>query len=479
MKLSAHAFRVEWELHAWAGVIISVWAFVVFYCGIFSLFRRELAVWQEPALYAVADKSPSFEQARVALRNAALLPEGAYLSMVPYADTRFVATYVKLGDAPTRMAWVDPTSGRVIPERTRLSHELYHLHHLQQLPWGEEASGFAAVFLMVTLLTGVVIHLKDLPEQLVRMRLTLRPRFAMSDVHKVFGIFGLPFMTLVAWSGAVFVLGGMYGAGVRKVLRDGPALEVLMGDAKLDRPKHGVPAPTLDFDTLVRRAQESIGDGATPTYLQLFNGGDRAAWMRIYFRGAPFAGERVMHLDAVDGTIIEQSTPPYAVVAHALHDFHFARYGGRSVRVIHAILALACAIVVITGNVVWVTRRDPNRTRLAHRLIEATTVGVCCGLVLASAFYAAANRLGMPYERGVFYGTWLAAASVVVMVRPSARASIAWLLGGAAVLFACVVASDVMFAVPLPSVVVSDLLFATLAVCSAAAAGASLRAFRR
>ncbi len=479
MKLSAHTFRVEWDLHAWAGVIISLWAFVVFYCGVFSLFRRELAIWQEPALYVTADTPPSFEATRIALREAAMLPYGAYLAMVPYPGARFVATYVRPIGGTTRMSWVDPVDGTVVPERTRLSHELYHLHHFQQVPGGEEASGVAAVFLIVALVTGLVIHLKDLPEQLVRLRLELRPRFSMSDVHKVLGILGLPFMTVVAWSGAVFVLGSLYAEGALRVVRDLPRIETLMGDAKLDRRREEVPANTLDLDTLVKRAQEALGDDSSPTYVQLFNDGDRAAWLRAYFPGPAFTGERVVFLDAVQGTPVDQSTPPYAVVAHALHDFHFARYGGLAVRIVHALLALASALVIVTGNIVWVARRDPRRERPGHRFIEAATVGVCCGLVFATAVYAAANRLELPFERTAFYGAWLLATVAIGVIRPPPRQGVTWLLGGAAIVFACVVGSDLLFAKLIRAVVVSDLLFASLALCSGGVAAASTFAFRR
>ena len=479
MKLSRHTFRVQWELHAWAGVILSLWAFVVFYCGSLSLFRRELAIWQEPALYVDAEAPPSFEAARATLRRAGMLPDGAYLGMVPYAETRFVATYVKPPGGATRMTWVDPVAGTIVPERTRLAHELYHLHHLQQVPGGEAASGVAAVFLIVALVTGLVIHLKDLPEQLVRLRLTLRPRFSMSDVHKVVGLAGLPFMTVVAWSGAVFVLGGTYAKGARTLINDPPRAEMLTGDAKLDRPREHVAASSLDLDALVARAQAALGDDATPTYLQLFEDGDRAAWFRAYFPGPAFAGERVVFLDAVQGTVIDQATPPYAVVAHALHDFHFARYGGTPVRIVHALLALAGAIVIVTGNIVWVARRDPQRKRLGHLVLEAATIGVCCGLVLATAVYAAANRLELPFERAVFYGTWFFAALATLLRRPPPRATIAWLMGGAALLFACVVGSDMLFAKPIPAVLTSDVLFAGLGACAAGVAAASAFAFRR
>ncbi len=478
MKLSAHTFRVEWELHAWAGVVISLWIFVVFYCGIFSLFRRELAIWQQPELYAEADTPPSWERTRQVLREAGQLRDDAYVSMVPYAASRFVATYVRDG-GPTRMAWVDPVAGTVVPERSRLAHELYHLHHVQQLPGGETTTGIVAVFLLVTLLTGVVIHLKDLPAQLVRMRLTLKPRFAMSDVHKVLGLFGLPFTTLMAWSGAVLVLGGTYGKVLGTVLGDAPKLEQLMGDTTLKRPRMGEAAAALDLDTLVARAQATLESTAAPTYLQYYNAGDSSAFVRLTFAGAPFTGDRVVFVDAASGEVMRPVTPPYAQVANGLHDFHYARYGGLTARLAHALLALMGLLVIVTGNIVWVARRDPRRLRAGHRFVEAATVGVCCGLVAASAVYCLANRLGMANERGLFYGAWTLFATGALVLRPRPRPAIGALLGLAGLLFLVVLGLDLVSAARVHAVLVADGLFAGLAACTLGSAAASLWGFRK
>lgn len=478
MKLPAHTFRVEWELHAWAGVIISLWIFVVFYCGIFSLFRKELAVWQEPRLYVEADTPPSFERTRQVLLGKGLLEASGYVSMVPYAGTRYVATYVKTGGV-TQLIWVDPVTGDAVPESSRLAHELYHLHHVQQVPGGETTTGIVAVFLLVALLTGVVIHLKDLPAQLVRMRLTMKPRFAMSDVHKVFGIFGLPFTTLIAWSGAVLVLGGTYGKVFSSILGDEPKLAALMGETKQSRPRTGELATSLDLDTLVTKARATLGDVGTPTYLQYYNATDSSAFLRLTFAGLPFTGDRVAFVQATTGEATAAGTSPYAQVASGLHDFHYGRYGGLGVRAVHGLLALMGLIVIVTGNIVWVTRRDPQRTRLVHRLVEASTIGVCCGLVAASAVYCLANRLGMTHDLRIFYATWAACVIVVLAARPKPRPAIAALLGGAGIVFLVVLGHDLASAPRLHAVVVADWLFASLGACSLGSAAGSLWGFQR
>src|SRR5262245_23032372 len=72
MKLSPRSFKIEWDLHAWMGMVSSFGLFVVFYCGVFALFLAELSVWQDPALMSSRSSEqvarPSFD---ALLRQAA------------------------------------------------------------------------------------------------------------------------------------------------------------------------------------------------------------------------------------------------------------------------------------------------------------------------------------------------------------------------------------------------------------------------
>jgi uncharacterized iron-regulated membrane protein len=485
VKLAPRTYRIQWEVHAWPGVLASLLLFVVFFCGIFALFREDLEVWQDRALHvAVSDSQPSFDRMRTALHEKGFLPRGSRLGLSPHPGTRFVAAYITTsGEGDDRLLWIDPETGGVLTERSRLADELYAMHFFDRIPFGMEATGLLAVVLLVALVSGLLIHLKDLRRQWWRFRSALRIRFASSDAHKVLGVFGLPFMAMLGWSGAVLCLFGLVGQAMMHThLGDAQRFDTLRGYVAPVRSFSDREARSLPLDELVRRAQLAARVDSSPRYLDITNDGDRSAWARVFFRAGPFAGDRFAFLDAVDGTVLSvgsTSSAPAAELSRALSDLHFARYGGRFVKILYALLALAACAVIVTGNLVWLERRDPQRQARGNRLLERLTVGVGCGLPLASAGYAAANRV-LPWtlahraewEFRIFLVAWLVAVASALLARAPASRVVTRMACATAVLFAGVVTSDLVLLEAnlatalhrgLPAVFVGDALFLALA----------------
>ncbi|MFS8067164.1 MAG: PepSY domain-containing protein, partial [Byssovorax sp.] len=50
MKLSKHAFKALWDVHAWLGVTAGLFLYIICFTGIFLAYRDELDVWQDPAM---------------------------------------------------------------------------------------------------------------------------------------------------------------------------------------------------------------------------------------------------------------------------------------------------------------------------------------------------------------------------------------------------------------------------------------------
>ncbi len=123
-------------------------------------------------------------------------------------------------------------------------------------------------------------------------------------------------------------------------------------------------------------------------------------------------------------------------------------FGGYLVKAFYALLSLGVCAVVVTGNLVWLERRDPGLAHLGNRVLSKLTVGVCLGLVLSSAVYFVCNRLLPPslaqraeIEFRIFISAWVCCIAVV-FVRGSARAWARVLCVAAALGFVGVVLSD-------------------------------------
>jgi uncharacterized iron-regulated membrane protein len=103
---------------------------------------------------------------------------------------------------------------------------------------------------------------------------------------------------------------------------------------------------------------------------------------------------------AKDGAVLrtgEGNPSAYGTATRVLYGLHFARYGGMYIRVLYTLLALAGCLTMLTGNWVWLTRREKTRAHPGNRLLRRLTIGFGAGLCVATASVLVANRV-LPRE---------------------------------------------------------------------------------
>jgi uncharacterized iron-regulated membrane protein len=460
VKLGGRTYKIEWEMHAWAGVTSSILLFVVFYCGVFALFRTDIVVWQDPRLQALPPTAAvALEPLLAQVRHTAKLSVAASVSIELQPNTRFVKVYVSDASTSDQEFWMDPRTLARAGVGSRLESELYRLHFFGQVPGGRELSGLLALVFLVSLVAGIVIHLKDLVRQFWLFRPAQRLRHAASDAHKVVGVFGLPFALAFGWSGLLLGLSGLLGSGFAEAVYDGRGdrVDSLNGYPPVPRSLATGSAPARSLDELLARARNALGhEAGRLTYVSIQRAGDVSATMQAYFSGAPFRGNADALLDAVTGQVLVSSSArksPAEAFTRVLYDTHFAAFGGLFLKVVYALLALGVCAVIVTGNVIWLERRDAARRRLGNRLLERATVGVCAGLVCATAGYFMANRSlpwGLPnratWEFSIFLAMWTACAALAHLRQASSRGVATLLTLWAGALYGAVVIFDLVVA---------------------------------
>jgi len=455
VKFTARTFKIQWDVHAWCGVVASTFLFVIFYCGIFALFRDSLAVWQEPASH-VAAAPASYEATLRSVEKQVSLPIGAHLDLWWSADHGKVNAFIS--HPPSKLQRELRLDGVTAQPRgavySRLADELYTMHFFYRLPYGTELAGLLAVALFVAIVTGLVIHWKDLVRRWWLFRPQLKLRFSASDAHQVLGVIGLPFATMFAWSGSLLGLWAWLSAPLiyGTFHGDQAAFAVAQGYG----PEAGVvalgrPAPRRSLDELVDRARQAVRRSGEAQHLEISAYGDEAAQLAVTFARGNFEPEKPVRLSLSTSKLIGvgKQILPSAAINQVFFDLHYALFGGVLVKALYVLLALGVCAVIMTGNLVWLERRDPQRLRLGNRLLERATVGVSFGLVLSSAVYLAANRALPPVARrpdlefASFLGAWLVGAALAFHRGASARAWAARSCLASAALFVAVVLGDV------------------------------------
>ncbi|MEM6287415.1 MAG: PepSY-associated TM helix domain-containing protein [Bacteroidota bacterium] len=398
------AFKLLWDSHSVTGIVIGLGLFVIFYAGAFALYRGELHAWADPAM-RIAEERVTLDQAVAPLLEARPPAPGTDLFANVQIRERsyyYVRYQTPVGDTTeTVEASISPATGEIIAESARgwrsdLSEILYRLHFFGQGGiWGELAAGFIAVFFLVAVVSGILIHLRKLPKDWHTFRPRGKLRTQLADAHNVLGLIGLPFAAMYAVSGAFLALLIILLAPSVIVVFGGDQEAAFALSTGFEVPPHdltGEPAEMLSF-AAYRDALPEAWDDVDVTVMNIHGWGDEAAIVQIY-------GDATSSLTAAPQAILQASTGEVLVsndptvgnalggTSAALVNLHYARLGPGTpfAKVLYFLLALATAAVILTGNILWVLVRrpkDPRATPRLHRFLGRVTVGVGCGLVAA------------------------------------------------------------------------------------------------
>ena len=404
MKLSPRTFQIFWDVHAWTGVVAALLLHVMFLAGAVTLFHEQVEIWEEPLVQRAAPPGQEgqqrmLEQALASLKEpleelSITLPNGP--NGLPTLNYRVPGTETWLS------SWIDPETGKVVPVRDQVSEFLYRLHFLSHasVPWLYYVAGLLAVALLLAIATGVLIHLKDLIRQFHQFRPDKRRRVLWSDMHKVLGVMGLPFLVMYAYSGAMIVLGGaLLFPFVGPVFAGDQARAeaVFEGAAEPLVKAPGAPAKALSLDLLTARAEAALPGLSLEGYIFSHHGrenGTVEAWGKV--RRTAF-GQGSVLLRARDGAVLGVESPatesPGQAAKRWLYGLHFAQYGGVFVRAVLAFLALGTCAVLLTGNWIWLARREASRDGLGNRLLARLTVGTGAGAFVAVGALFLVSRL--------------------------------------------------------------------------------------
>ena len=201
-------------LHTWGGLLPSWLLFVILFSGTVACFDKELERWMRPALHLPQGSTLSAEQLRGWLQANVTDELHAFWLRPPSEPAPF-----------WQLAW-EVDGSEHIERRTFAPHGLqpltetqggeffFKLHYeLHGGMLGRYLVGLAGMFMLVALISGVIIH-----RRIFKDFFTLRPaangQRAWLDAHNLFGVAGLPFHLLMAYTGVgIFVASHMPAGG--------------------------------------------------------------------------------------------------------------------------------------------------------------------------------------------------------------------------------------------------------------------------
>lgn len=430
--MRADIVKVYKSLHTWTGLIAGMALFIAFYAGALTMFERPLDRWASP---------PQVEAQRYQV-EAAQLPRLIELTLQqhPKAADAFTLHLDPLENAPASLTWKQSrhegeqefshlsddrhfwsgldeqgnlVSGEYIPSQMAQLVDLLHQtagipgedHHL----WGVYVLGVISVLYALALVSGLIILLPTLAQDLLAMRRGKNLKRFWLDAHNVIGFTSLPFHLVIAFTVVVFAFHDFMYDGLQAVVYG-------------DRPMFGRTVPTsVERDlTQLKSPQELLASMAVVDsqfkveQMQFSDLTGPRAVVRVtgaldgeIMRAADYG---LAELDPYSGAITDTTYMPgqnqgWAGVITSFFALHFGNFGGDFVRWLYFFMGLAGAFLFYSGNLLWIEsrRRRQKRNpvapeqRRSTQWMAAATVGVCWGSVagVASAMVA---------------GKWLSAA---------------------------------------------------------------------
>lgn len=426
-------------LHTWTGLVVGWLLYFVFVTGTIGYFYVEIDRWMRPELPLPAPGVPParfVEQAEHYLRQNAPAA-GEWLIRLPGSRSDYVmeggVAWIDAADlngegvndrrAQPRWLLYDPVTqtfgaARPVPRATGGGFVLYRMHkHLHYLPrdLGVWLVCACSMIMLVAVISGVIVH-----KNLVRELFTFRPglgRRSWLDAHNLLGLWTLPFVVMITFSGLLlFVLTYMpaavhalYGADVARFEADlYPDYPRFEAPSRANRGAEMLPLPRL-----LREGARYWGEGAVRE-ISVAAPDDLNARVRLFralnrtiVRDAEV--DDVLSFDGISGRLIEQRIahlPGPRWFAGALFGLHEGMFAGPVLRWLYFASGVAGCGIIATGLILWTAKRRETTHRgggwhFGHALVDRLNIATIAGLLIALAVYFWANRLlphGLPHR---------------------------------------------------------------------------------
>lgn len=406
--------RHTW-LHRWAGLILGWLLYCVFLTGTLSFFQEEITDWMTPerhgqhatpetplkALAQLQQIAPQASQWTINLPNTR--QQGLSIHWInPNQNPGFG----RMGQSMI----LDPTTGLPINVRdTRGGTFLYRFHfELAGLPHilGRWIVGLAALFMLVALTTGIVIH-----KRLFKDFFTFRPNQGQRswiDAHCAAGVLALPFHLMITYSGLILLMLILMPWGVKAAYQGN--VQQYMAEsgfrggyhnARGQSDLHAQPAPLTDLAPLLAYAQQHWA--REPSSIQISQPNTEHSIIELREWGADSLINRAqpnrLRFQGVTGALLEDlpvEAKPNAAQAtyNLLSSLHMLRFADYTLRWLFFLSGFLGTAMIATGLILWSHKRQyQTQDPWGLRLVNILNLGVLLGLPIAIAGYWWANRL--------------------------------------------------------------------------------------
>jgi len=426
--LSNRLYNITFHTHTVSGIVISFALYVIFFAGAFTLFKDEFYQWENPQARQIAEKPVDYDALLATIKKnkpSFDLSEDITIR-TPSKEKPLVNIYghliVPKGKPEVHYGTTySPNTGKFSEEEeTTIGETLYRLHFFDQIPIiGRYLSGFVALFFAFAVVTGVMIHWRNMFSKFHGFSIKGTWKQIWTNSHTVFGLLGLPFQFMYAITGAYYMLSFLVLLPVVVVFFEGDqekAFKVILEERTMTTQENSpFTNKNLKITTILDNLKTENPE-LELRYLQVKHYDREDAMMAAAVQNnKTFAGDGSATITLRDGKIKANYLPGKKTysqsVLYGIARLHFATFGGIILKSIYFLLALCTCFVIISGVLLWKEARNKktytDQQKRFHQRVTTTYLAICFGLYPAVAVLFNAELLVPNVEKHVF---WVRAA---------------------------------------------------------------------
>ena len=437
MALIADQTKRLVKLHGWIAILLSMLLYTVMLTGTVVVLDNEIDHWAQSEVHHETPFDvpidPIYQRLEVQVPDA--LKETVSIGAGPEDSLRFFFGSSQAGQGDGvgnfgRQYLVDPDTGTLM--RAEVGYEadfrredagaalerfLVDLHVRLHVPgrWGLYLTGTLGVVMLISAITGILIHRNIIRDLFVTERPGGRV-VSIRDRHNLAGVWSLPFALLLSFTGAFLSFAVALGLPVVAMVAFGgdqqAAIEAVTGSGiEVDE----TPAKIQSLDAILAEASAVAGrpaggmqiqnaaraDSVVETFHAQADGNLRGMTLAYSGPSGAFLGRaHVVGTEASAGSTLAELTGP----------LHFGNFGGMASKIIWVALGAAMTFTIVSGVQLWARRRaeDPVWV-VGYRVFVVVAWAVPIAMVASCYGYFLTKLSGDPI-------LWTARAFVLAML---------------------------------------------------------------
>lgn len=353
MKLKKKTF---FKVHSWIGIRLSILFFIVCFSGTLAtlsnemdwLFNSEIRATPQEELASrnliMENFKKAYPEGQITFWNHT---EEAYLCDILQKKENGIRTYV----------FANPYTGEIQGESQMTIQRFFrNLHYFLFIPFqiGNFTVLIFGFMLLISLVTALVFY-KKWWQKLFELKTGKGPLVFLRSLHRLVGVWSVPFTLLFSITGIWYFLERTNTAGIGRIANPrSPKIEVL---EKAKETEEGIDSKTLDYDRAIQIAKVQI-----PNLKLGFIVPSRGTSGTIYITGKsevplvrPRANRVYINPNTYEVVSVQKATEIGAIMY--LNDIadplHFGSWGGLATKIIWFILG--AGITSLVGSGIWIT----------------------------------------------------------------------------------------------------------------------------